>query len=100
MKSTGLRNDERIDDRSIWINYVSSLSTPLAIPLVYPRMVAIHNLGSKEDDESLVPPVIPLSSEHVSDEGIYLLENGEDCDIYWEHDEFKYLTTTAWHLPG
>uniref|UniRef100_A0A2N9EU74 Sec23/Sec24 trunk domain-containing protein n=1 Tax=Fagus sylvatica TaxID=28930 RepID=A0A2N9EU74_FAGSY len=82
MKSTGLRNDGRIDDRSIWINYVSSLSTPLAIPLVYPRMVAIHNLGSKEDDESLVPPVIPLSSEHVSDEGIYLLENGEDCLIY------------------
>jgi protein transport protein SEC24 len=47
MKSTGLRNDGRIDDRSIWINYVSSLSTPLAVPLVYPRMVAIHNLGSK-----------------------------------------------------
>ncbi|GMY18747.1 protein transport protein Sec24-like At4g32640 [Fagus crenata] len=82
MKSTGLRNDARIDDRSIWINYVSSLSTSLAIPLVYPRMVAIHNLGSKEDDESLVPPVIPLSSEHISDEGIYLLENGEDCLIY------------------
>ncbi len=26
--------------------------------------------------------MIPLSSEHVSDEGIYLLENGEDCLIY------------------
>ena len=47
MKSTGLRSDGRIDERSIWINYVSALSTPLAIPLVYPRMVAIHNLGSK-----------------------------------------------------
>ncbi|XP_075653897.1 protein transport protein SEC24 C-like [Castanea sativa] len=82
MKSTGLRSDGRIDERSIWINYVSALSTPLAIPLVYPRMVAIHNLGSKDEDESLVPPVIPLSSEHVSDEGIYLLENGEDCLIY------------------
>ncbi|KAK7847490.1 protein transport protein sec24-like cef [Quercus suber] len=82
MKSTGLRNDGRIDERSIWINYVSALSTTLAIPLVYPRMVAIHNLGSKDENESLVPPVIPLSSEHVSDEGIYLLENGEDCLIY------------------
>jgi hypothetical protein len=47
MKSTGLQSDGRIDDRSIWINYVSYLSTPLAIPLVYPRMVAIHNLGPK-----------------------------------------------------
>ncbi|KAA8542857.1 hypothetical protein F0562_024009 [Nyssa sinensis] len=82
IKSTGLQTDGRIDDRSFWINYVSSLSTPLAIPLVYPRMVAIHDLNSKEMDESLVPPAIPLSSEHVSDDGIYLLENGEDCLIY------------------
>lgn len=47
IKSTGLRTDGRIDDRSFWINYVSPLSTPLAIPLVYPRMVAIHDLDSK-----------------------------------------------------
>lgn len=47
IKSTGLRNDGRIDDRSIWFNYVSSLSTPLAVPLVYPRMFAIHNLNTK-----------------------------------------------------
>ena len=26
--------------------------------------------------------MIPLSSEHVNDAGIYLLENGEDCLIY------------------
>ncbi|KAL6973621.1 hypothetical protein U1Q18_027806 [Sarracenia purpurea var. burkii] len=71
-----------LDDRSFWINYVSSLSTPLAIPLVYPRMMAIHDLNSKETDRSLIPPAIPLSSEHVSDDGIYLLENGEDCLIY------------------
>ncbi|KAG7992092.1 hypothetical protein I3843_02G110400 [Carya illinoinensis] len=82
MKCTGLRNDVRIDDRSIWINCVSYLSTPLAIPLVYPRMVAIHDLDSKDEDESLVPPVIPLSSEYINDQGIYLLENGVDCLIY------------------
>lgn len=81
-KSTGLRSDGRIDDRSFWINYVSSLSTPSAVPLVYPRMIAVHDLNSKEADGPLVPPAIPLSSEHVSDEGIYLLENGEDGLIY------------------
>lgn len=32
--------------------------------------------------QDLIPPPIPLSSEHVSDDGIYLLENGEDCLIY------------------
>jgi hypothetical protein len=46
-KSTGLRTEGKIDERSFWINYVTSLSAPLAIPLVYPRMVAIHDLDSK-----------------------------------------------------
>lgn len=46
-KSTGLRTEGKIDERSFWINYVSSISVPLAIPLVYPRMVAIHDLESK-----------------------------------------------------
>ncbi|KAG6668921.1 hypothetical protein I3843_01G198300 [Carya illinoinensis] len=82
LKSIGLRNDGRIDDRSIWIECVSYLSTPLAIPLVYPRMVAIHDLKQKDENECLVSPVIPLSSEHVTDDGIYLLENGVDCLIY------------------
>ncbi|KAL6185224.1 hypothetical protein ACLB2K_041358 [Fragaria x ananassa] len=83
IKSTGLRTDGKIDERSVWINHVSSLSVPLAVPLVYPRMVAVHDLDAKkEGDESLIPPVIPLASEHVSDDGIYLLENGEDCLIY------------------
>ncbi|XP_054781200.1 protein transport protein SEC24 C-like isoform X1 [Prosopis cineraria] len=81
-KSVGLRNEGKIDERSFWINYVSSLSAPLAIPLVYPRMVAIHDLDSKEDHESVIPSFLPLSSEHISNEGIYLLENGHDCLIY------------------
>ncbi|XP_061990239.1 protein transport protein SEC24 C-like isoform X2 [Rosa rugosa] len=80
-KSTGLRSSGKIDERSFWINYVSSVSSALAVALVYPRMLAIHNLNCK-DDASLCPPAIPLSSEHISDEGIYLLENGENCLIY------------------
>ncbi|XP_014513552.1 protein transport protein Sec24-like At4g32640 [Vigna radiata var. radiata] len=81
-KSTGLRTEGKIDERSFWINYVSSISVPLAIPLVYPRMVAIHDLESKEDEDSVIPAFLPLSSEHISDDGIYLLENGHDCLIY------------------
>ncbi|PPR90909.1 hypothetical protein GOBAR_AA29780 [Gossypium barbadense] len=54
IKSRGLRNDGRIDDRSFWFNYVSSLSTPLAIPLVYPRMFAIHNVDSKNGEDTLI----------------------------------------------
>ncbi|XP_012441862.2 protein transport protein Sec24-like At4g32640 [Gossypium raimondii] len=83
IKCGGLRNDGRIDDRFFWFNYVSSLSTPLAIPLVYPRMFAILNVDTKDGDESVLPPTVPLSSEHVCDDGIYLLENGEDALIYF-----------------
>ncbi|KAF8411765.1 hypothetical protein HHK36_004323 [Tetracentron sinense] len=82
VKSIGLRTDGRIDDRSYWISHVASLCTPLAVPLVYPRMMAIHNLTSKEADGSLIPSTIPLFSEHITDDGIFLLENGEDGLIY------------------
>ncbi|KAL5554154.1 hypothetical protein UlMin_041555 [Ulmus minor] len=82
IKSTGLRADGKLDERSFWINHVSSLSIPLAIPFVYARMVAIHDLNINEENGDLVPCAIPLSSENISNEGIYLLENGEDCLIY------------------
>ncbi|KAL3835375.1 hypothetical protein ACJIZ3_010111 [Penstemon smallii] len=82
LKSNGLRSDGRLDDRSFWINHVSPLPTPLVIPLVYPRMIAIHDLEEKASDDSVIPTTIPLLSENLTDEGIYLLENGEDCLIY------------------
>ncbi|TMX00005.1 hypothetical protein EJD97_001551 [Solanum chilense] len=82
IKSTGLRTDGPTDTRSFWINYVSPLSISLAIPWVHPRLIAIHELNTKENEESLIPPPIPLSSEYINDNGIYLLENGEDCLIY------------------
>ncbi|KAJ6801478.1 protein transport protein Sec24-like [Iris pallida] len=82
VKSIGLRNDGRLDDRSYWASYAASLSITLAVPLVYPRMLSIHDLTSKQDDDSIISSTIPLSSEHIMDDGIYLLENGEDCLIY------------------
>jgi hypothetical protein len=36
----------------------------------------------QEDEESVIPSFLPLSSEHISDDGVYLLENGHDCLIY------------------
>ncbi|GAB2234597.1 hypothetical protein Droror1_Dr00003854 [Drosera rotundifolia] len=45
-------------------------------------MISVHDLLSKETDGAIIPPPTPLSSEHVSDEGVYLLENGIDAFIY------------------
>jgi protein transport protein SEC24 len=47
IKSIGLRNDGRIDDRSYWVSIVSSISVFLAVPLVFPRMIALHDLTSR-----------------------------------------------------
>ncbi|KAK1280737.1 Protein transport protein Sec24-like [Acorus gramineus] len=82
IKSVGLRTDGRLDDRSYWVSRAACLSIPLTIPFVYPRMLAVHDLISKVEDGALVPPPIPLSSEHVTDDGIFFLENGEDSLIY------------------
>ncbi|CAH8307444.1 unnamed protein product [Eruca vesicaria subsp. sativa] len=82
-KGVGLRPEGRIDDRSFWINHVSSLPTPLAIPLIYPRMISVHDLDTKDnEEETLVPCPIPLTSENLRDEGVYFLENGDDGLIY------------------
>ncbi|PKA54480.1 Protein transport protein Sec24-like CEF [Apostasia shenzhenica] len=81
-KGIGLRNDGRLDDRAYWVSHAGALSVPLAVPMVYPRMIPIHDLNLKEEDGSVLLSTLPLSSEHLNDEGIYLLENGEDCLIY------------------
>lgn len=36
----------------------------------------------QDNEENVVPSSIPLQSEHLSDEGVYFLENGEDGFIY------------------
>lgn len=47
IKSVGLRTDGRLDDRSYWVSTVSSISVLLAIPLVFPRMIPLHDLASR-----------------------------------------------------
>ncbi|KAK9153445.1 hypothetical protein Sjap_000925 [Stephania japonica] len=81
-KSVGMQNDGRLDDRSYWISRATSLPISLALPFVYPRMLAIHNLLLKEGDESLASATVPLSSDNLTDDGIFFIENGEDGLFY------------------
>ncbi|KAJ7560650.1 hypothetical protein O6H91_04G138900 [Diphasiastrum complanatum] len=81
-KSIGLRTDIRVDERSYSLTRVASLSTSLAIPLVYPRLFAIHDLLSKDLGGEILPPALPLSSENLDQAGIFLLEAGEDAFLY------------------
>ncbi|XP_039822384.1 protein transport protein Sec24-like At4g32640 isoform X2 [Panicum virgatum] len=82
VKSVGLRTDGCLDERSYWMSIVSSISVVLAVPLVFPRLIPIHDLTSRADDDTLIPSSLMLSSENVQEDGVYLLENGEDGLIY------------------
>lgn len=125
VKSTGLRIDGRIDDRSFWIGYVSSASTPLAIPLVHPRMISIHDLDTQAWFIlfCFVNTTLNLALNQMV--SFYCLTGGKwissPCNpafqwtrewwwnfspwewsrrfnIHWELCGFKYLATAIWHF--
>ena len=37
-----MRLDVKVDERSTWLARVRCLPAPLAVPLVYPRLFALH----------------------------------------------------------
>ena len=59
-----------------FVTYLSLLVLFDVFPLSFFMLI------SQELDDSIIPVPIPLSSEHIATEGIYLLENGVDCLIY------------------
>uniref|UniRef100_A0A0D3HTY3 Zinc finger Sec23/Sec24-type domain-containing protein n=1 Tax=Oryza barthii TaxID=65489 RepID=A0A0D3HTY3_9ORYZ len=71
IKCVGLRTDGRLDDRSYWVSTVSSISVLLAIPLVFPRMIALHDLASRSDDDSLIPNPLTLNINPATLEQIF-----------------------------
>nr|CAB3489788.1 unnamed protein product [Digitaria exilis] len=72
VKSVGLRTDGRLDERSYWMSLVSSISVVLAVPLVFPRLIPIHDLTTRADDDSLIPSPLMLNSENVQEDGLVL----------------------------
>merc|ERR1719387_2904308 len=58
-------------------------------PTSTPRMVALHNLSEGDEygthDENgavMMPPMLNLTSESMTQDGVYLLENGEEI-LMW-----------------
>ncbi|GJP53569.1 hypothetical protein CLOM_g12724 [Closterium sp. NIES-68] len=98
LKSLGLRGDMKVDERSAWLARVRSLSASLCVPLVYPRLFALHHLlrdaanqeqqqqnGVQEGEQpppEHLPTALPLSSEKLEPDGVFLVENGEDAVVW------------------
>ncbi|KAJ8542302.1 hypothetical protein K7X08_017168 [Anisodus acutangulus] len=69
-----LKHDDKLQDGS-------ECSFQRPVNLFFLRHLNFFLFIHWENEESLFPPPVPLSSERISDNGIYLLENGEDCLI-------------------
>merc|ERR1711973_699196 len=63
--------DVGCDDRAFLMSAVSSMDVVTSVAFFYPRLFPIHNLA---DDE--MPRAVRCTIDKISDDGVYLLENG------------------------
>ncbi|CAI5466189.1 unnamed protein product [Closterium sp. Yama58-4] len=109
LKSQGLRGDVKVDERSAWLARVRPLSASLCVPLVYPRLFALHHLlkdaanqeqqkqqngtedGQQEQQHEHLPSALPLSSEKLEPDGVFLVENGEEAVVWVGREADSHL---------
>lgn len=85
------------DDRSWLMRSVMSMDQAASVPYFYPRLFPLHDL---DVDSSGLPAVIRCSADRMSENGVYLLENGISLfmwiglqvDPSWLHEAFGVQT--------
>jgi len=96
-KSIAIRGgaDVRIDERAFSHQLVFNMDVPESIVFVYPRMFSLHNMGidvgvptdnpdepAAGPDRIRLPAILNLSSERLTSDGIFLLENGHEMYMW------------------
>ena len=69
-----------------WLRH-ESLPLTLQMAMFYPRMFALHALSNTEgvpdaDGKIVLPPTLGLSQEHMTKDGLFLIDDGE-CMMLW-----------------
>jgi len=92
LRSSGFRNNVRVDERSYCFSQFKTLPLTLLLQLVYPDLYRIDTLTDdgaiKEEDDDGAEIIIPqptrlqLSFEKISATGMYLLDVGDIIYIY------------------
>lgn len=85
------------DDRSWLMRTVMSMDQAASVPYFYPRLFALHDL---KEESSGLPAVIRCSADRMSENGVYLLENGISLFLWiglqvdpnWLHQVFGVQT--------
>lgn len=73
-------SDMSCDDRSYVMQFVLSMDLSMSVFYFYPRLIPIHNVDVNEDD---IPASIRCSIEKMSDDGVYILENGVHLFVWF-----------------
>ncbi|XP_050311772.1 protein transport protein Sec24C [Anthonomus grandis grandis] len=66
-------SDMTIDDRAFAMQMVLTMDVGTSVNYFYPRLVPVHDLNPEKVE---IPPPVRCTSEKMSDQGVYLLENG------------------------
>ncbi|XP_044766723.1 protein transport protein Sec24C isoform X2 [Coccinella septempunctata] len=66
-------SDMTVDERSFVMQACMTMDVPTSVYFFYPRLIPIHDLDGSSHD---IPPPIRCSIEKMTDQGVYLLENG------------------------
>merc|ERR1712232_143717 len=89
LKSMAFRNTNDIpaDMRTFIMMRLETLNVQQMAAYYYPRMMALHNLGDSvgmpdENGAITLPDMLNLTSESMMQDGVYLLENGFEMDMW------------------
>ncbi|XP_019639512.1 PREDICTED: protein transport protein Sec24A-like [Branchiostoma belcheri] len=82
-----LGTSTRLDDRVNTMNQLKALPLAYNIMALHPHMYAVHNLNDEgaltiRDQIIPQPPILSLSSERLSRDGAFLLDNGEGMYMF------------------
>ena len=86
LKGDLLKIGQNADERIFLSHFVNSMPNALCIPFVFPHLYALHCMPEDVGlcpitGQSLLPPILPLLSVELEENGIFLLDNGRSFYI-------------------
>merc|ERR1711899_485144 len=74
--------DVGCDDRAFLMNTISSMDIGATIAFFYPRLLPLHDMSTAEEHVTDIPGPIRCTIEKISENGVYLLDNGIYLFLY------------------
>lgn len=106
LKNVGIRQSAQIppDLRAYSQALLTSLPSQLLMPYLYPTFYSLHNMppecGTVGDHGVILPPPLPLTSEHLERHGLFLIEDGQTIFLWVGRDAVPQLIMDVFNLPS